>query len=358
MGSGSMRNKKCACGSGRKYKYCCYSSKTSFEELKIARRLDEIRKISAPKECFCKTWGKCSEKIIKAHSIQNNRVLNKISSEGDVCMFGMDVKAFNSDQGGMAMQVVGRKIASTFNGFCSHHDGTIFSPIDNYDYVWGNKEQEFLYAFRALSFELYKKKHIKNIFENIINDLDNTGPIDLFKNFLAGNNNAISYIEGYFEIFEKAIREKKFDNINTVLLELSDEYLLGVNSMFGLEYDLKGKRTNDISDWNQPVKPIFINVYPQKGKTKIIISWLKKHDHVFSDFGKQLDELSENDKIKVINNIMISYIENFAINPKIWDKFTKEDKENIDKLRSELAISMVDKDTILRDMNVSLFRKT
>lgn len=78
---------------------------------------------------------------------------------------------------------------------------------------------------------------------------------------------------------------------------------------------------------------------------------------MFSDFGKQLDELSENDKIKVINNIIIFYIENFAINPKVWDEFTDKDKENIDKLRLELIASMANKDTILRDVNVSLFRK-
>ncbi|MFS0596893.1 hypothetical protein AB1L16_09140 [Peribacillus frigoritolerans] len=54
--------------------------------------------------CF-HTDSNCSQRIIKAHSIQNNKILNKISENGKVLMFG----AVGGDEMTNSLQEQGRK---------------------------------------------------------------------------------------------------------------------------------------------------------------------------------------------------------------------------------------------------------
>lgn len=66
----------------------------------------------------------------------------------------------------------GRKKATTFTGFCDYHDSKIFSPIENEDYVEENKEQEFLFAYRALAYEHHANKSIIDYYKHIANFID------------------------------------------------------------------------------------------------------------------------------------------------------------------------------------------
>lgn len=58
--------------------------------------LGEIKKQAYLKECFHKD-SNCSSKIIFAHSIQNNRILKKISHNGEVLCFSVTEDNDNND---------------------------------------------------------------------------------------------------------------------------------------------------------------------------------------------------------------------------------------------------------------------
>lgn len=68
----------------------------------------------------------CSEKIIKAHSIQNNKILNKISTKGEVFM-----PCPKADNPFKVMTKYGRKEATVFTGFCKYHDKVVFQAIED-----------------------------------------------------------------------------------------------------------------------------------------------------------------------------------------------------------------------------------
>jgi len=112
------------------------------------QEFNKHKKNNQLKECFHEDEN-CNERIIKAHSVQNNKILNVISEDGHVHMFGSEL-----DEGyhlKAKMQNKGRKVATTFTGFCGYHDNEIFKPIEAHHYIIGNKEQEFLFAYRALA---------------------------------------------------------------------------------------------------------------------------------------------------------------------------------------------------------------
>jgi hypothetical protein len=85
------------------------------------------------------------------------------------------------------MKPKGRKVATTFTGFCGHHDTTIFNPIENFDYEKGNKEQDFLFAYRALAKEYHSKKSVGNIYRHMLTLLREERYEEMNKRFTADN---------------------------------------------------------------------------------------------------------------------------------------------------------------------------
>lgn len=124
------KNEPCSCGSGKKYKKCCLK-KT--EEQKYAEAiigsLSTLRRDSRIKRCLHPTQQECDGSIIKAHAIQNNRILNKIDLDGYVFTMDRTSNLIFQDA-----QKKGRKIATTFTGFCSYHDKVLFQEIEGREF--------------------------------------------------------------------------------------------------------------------------------------------------------------------------------------------------------------------------------
>jgi len=95
-------------------------------------------------KCLCPL--DCKEKAIKAHSIQNAKVIDMIATEGNVMMPRGVVK-----NGEMHLELgkVGRQDASTFTGLCSKHDIELFKAIDTKPLNIDNCEQRRQLATRA-----------------------------------------------------------------------------------------------------------------------------------------------------------------------------------------------------------------
>ena len=94
----------------------------------------------------------CVEKPIKAHSIQNSRVLDLLVSEGHVIMLR---PKFHPDYFDFQFQKVGRNQASTFTGLCAKHDSSIFYSLDTQLFDLNNPEHLFLLAYRSVTRELH-----------------------------------------------------------------------------------------------------------------------------------------------------------------------------------------------------------
>jgi hypothetical protein len=99
----------------------------------------------------------CGNQIIGAHTIQRRGGLTAISEEGHV----ISVKRILIDIIKNDREVIPREIgigdASTFMGFCDHHDNEMFRPIEKSP-ISLDQKISFLLSFRALSYELFTKK--------------------------------------------------------------------------------------------------------------------------------------------------------------------------------------------------------
>lgn len=81
----------CLCGSGKKYKFCCYLKPekefhNSNESYIYVERHKKKLEFCLHVDC------NCSGKIIRSHSFQNNKILSKLSVKGHVYCVGYNAK--------------------------------------------------------------------------------------------------------------------------------------------------------------------------------------------------------------------------------------------------------------------------
>ncbi|OCL26611.1 hypothetical protein U472_11545 [Orenia metallireducens] len=295
------------------------------------------------KDCF---YSNCSSKVINAHSIQNNKILNKISDDGDVLGIKVKINKFGFPK--PTLERIGRKKASTFLGFCNEHDTNIFKPIELYDYKIGNKEQEFLFAYRALAKEYNTKRTVKNLYEKMLSlskeeliDLRKFCgiPIDIglndYKKHLKlisrGTNESIEKLESLKIPMNINLGKDKFYKIESKVIELPEEYHIAVSSLFFIEWDVEGNLINDLIYYKN-IKPIFLTIFPQNQKTFIIMSYLQQHKNYFEFIDNQiLNRALEKQKV-IVSNMVTLYVENVYLSPIKWESLSEKEKRDYLKL--------------------------
>ena len=209
-----------------------------------AEKVQYVRKIEKKcdsKEKRCLYPGCSSNTVIKAHSIQNNRILNSISDNGSLMTLHISTaKAFfdgplsdavdfeestsfihtmisallnaaynlgggeksgmpppalhfdtntlsslylsykerHNNNSSVSMSKRGTRHASTFKGFCNIHDTKVFTSIEKHAYTM-SKKQNFLFAYRAFIYEYSKRLEDCCFFSEIKNDVINETNLEI-----------------------------------------------------------------------------------------------------------------------------------------------------------------------------------
>ncbi|WP_052728372.1 hypothetical protein [Domibacillus tundrae] len=317
----------------------------------------KLKNQSLWKGCFHEN-SDCSKEIIKAHSIQNNRILNYISEDGNVLMFGPELN--NSLDLKTTMKPQGRKKATTFTGFCGKHDSDLFRPIEYTEYVPGNKEQEFLFAYRALAKEYHAKKSTAEISRKSLGFLENGDYSSLSKLFddgsppgkehvefmtsmfdshMSGTNEAVKAFEKQRAAMNINLENGRYFKIQTECIVFDKEYHLAVSAVCNIENDLLGNRINDYGKLNVPLAPLFVTIFPQNGKTFVLLSYYKNDKFKFEFIKKQIVAKEPEEQAIIISNIVISHVENFVVSPIKWRELGAKKQEKIASAFMETALT-------------------
>ena len=320
------RNEPCPCGSGKKYKKCCLN-KTEEERLAEAIRYSNsnIKNEARIKHCLHPNKDECSEKIVKAHAIQNNRILNRIAENGIVItMDGTDHLIFQSSDS------KGRKIATTFTGFCSYHDKTLFQEIEDKDFL-GTDKQIFLLTYRTMAWHYHKKLEQINAtciqFEKMFSKGYDMSKSDDFLDYLTGLKMGYNDNEIEKEKFDKALLGESYGIINTLVWEIPYEIHFAISMMNELEHDILGNKINDLEK-DDYTKKIYLNVFPSQGRSFCIWSWLHENDCVYKPFSEQFSSLGISDRENYLNNNLPRWSDSIIISPRLWKKWGKQIQES------------------------------
>lgn len=304
---------------------------TNFQN-EMSEWIEDIKRRSYIKDCFCDNEN-CNGSIISAHSIQNNKILKKLSRNGEVVSLSSRDRVYEADSDGVSFSLsetktTGRGKATTFTGFCKYHDNEIFKPIELYDYRLKNIEQEFLFAYRALAKEYYSKR-ISTNFTNILLQEPSEKKNKFLTFFeqlqlnidLRSNIILIQNLEKEKSFFNKILAEKTFSKLVTKAIVFDQEYHLSACCCFGPEQDLYGNPINKYPRLEEGLKNIYLTIFPQNGKTYILFSYLRKNSSRLYRLIDQINKPKEIPKKQIIiSNILASSCENVVLSPVRWSE--------------------------------------
>jgi hypothetical protein len=330
MGREIGRNDPCPCGSGKKYKKCCLGKDDdpAYSDISnLPQIYKELRKKARIKECIHPDKESCSERIIGAHSIQNNKVLSRISDNGIVYM-----PCPKPDLTFNLQKSYGRREATVFTGFCGYHDKVVFQPIEDNDFN-GSAEHVFLYVYRAFALEYHKKKEAARMEQLFFEK--KTSIATMPDRAVAGKTGfemAIKDFEDEKALFDEALLLKHYDVLTSFIWEFPRFANFAVTGYEAPKFDLSGKKIQDLLNPNIPARHIYLCVFPENNKTYVIIAWLKAYDGLFSTYKENLSSLTEAEKKNYINNTVPIIAENIAIKPSSWDALSDIEKKEFSML--------------------------
>ncbi len=126
----------------------------------LKKFISQIKKFQRIKKCFYYEQEKCSENIIDAHTISmssNMKLIKGIIAKNEK-VYTLSERILDNAQTERFLEDIGWSKASTFNGFCGHHDRTTFLSIeDNHPFEIEKLEHLFLQSYRSFAYGYHKK---------------------------------------------------------------------------------------------------------------------------------------------------------------------------------------------------------
>lgn len=328
--------KPCPCESGKSYKFCCYakgkernidtkkynSKRLYFESHKHFKDTDF-------KMCLGFNKAECDHGFIEAHSLQNNGVLNQIAKDNHVYYLDMNFDE-QTTLPKLEFKLKGKNQASTFYGFCKHHDEIYFSKIEDVDYQ-NTDEQNFWFAFRAHCFESHRKYRLKKSYAHLFKkhpfatrDLQIIG---MYKN----NQLNLKDIDIEHRRFKGVYESKKFDAIESFVKVLPFKVGFTATTAVAVNVDLNGNETIDIYDYDEKlfVPSVYISIIPKDDSTLVIVSRFKE-DTCYEGFMNALkNNTDDNLLFSYLSFCLAEFSENIYFSPQLIDSISETDKNII-----------------------------
>jgi len=321
------RNALCWCGSGRKYKHC-HLNRGQEDPTTRTEAFQGMLSSFKRKECSCPADWKhqCSGNIVRAHSLSRRNALGAVTESGHVFSLLPDWgQLFHKDK--FVFKKKGVNEASTFTGFCGHHDNSIFIELDNTEFD-GSKPLTFLSAYRTLCREIFMKKaHLGTAEFGKTMDkgrsLDNQLLIQEAVSAVSdGVNSALGELGDLKSHFEAALKASSYDLFAFANFHFPQRPDLVSAGGFNPSHDLSGKFLQDL-DLATYTQNVFFSILPSQNGFWASFLWLRTHslmERFVADMERSFYSPGG------IYAVALSHIENTFLRPSFWEALPEKHK--------------------------------
>lgn len=315
------RNEPCWCGSGKKWKHC-HRDRHLQQTIPTGMLLKEMLQNQKRGTCLHPEASKktCSNRIIKAHTIQRAGGLSEIAEEGHVISGKKGFENILKNEGNILPGPIGIGSASTFMGFCNVHDNSLFEPVENNSFSL-NHEAAFLLGFRALAYEyLMKKNSIKAV--EIQREIDNGKDFEAqiyiqqyLHTYLAGSLRGMRDLEGWKAEYDKIFLEKNYALMPHYAVEFDSILPFVCSGGFHPEVDFGGNLLQVITRGDSEFEHVCINISVVEKKTFLVFSWHGAEGGPSEKFVKSFKEIRKNEKANAALILAVEQSENTYFRP-------------------------------------------
>lgn len=327
------RNDPCWCGSGKKYKKC-HLHREDQEPIQPWEIDKEFKRVLEQRRCLAPSVWKqnCSSQISRAHSVPRSGSLSRIARDGHVYSLRVSVKQLMKTDGSMKPQLVGINKASTFTGFCSRHDRSIFAPLENMPFT-ATPEQCFLLSYRAFARETFTKQAMHSL-SGYHRLMDRGRTADL--QYLI-QTHAAALENGYF-FTERDLRYRKsvcdeilitqsYHRARAYVIELEEVPLVMCCGAFYPEQDFDGHEMQDLSNPDLVPHSIAVTSFHGGKHGAFVLSWVDEYDPICVPFAESLHGIGDDALTDALLRLLFGHFENIHIQPHWWENLSTDLQE-------------------------------
>jgi hypothetical protein len=323
------RNDPCWYASGKKYKRCHLGRERAQPFLAHEASKVTIRRL---KQGFClhpnASPSTCTPSIINAHSIQKHGGLNCIAHKGHVYSFFTGYG--KPKQRLFDPKLIGIQEASTFRGFCQHHDHETFAPIERCAFE-ANPYHVFLVGYRALCHTLYMKRVgvdlLSSYFPEHIDGGLPRAEQEVRQRYLADMKRALlsgwQTLAHYKNLYDAALQARDFSQVSyyVIFLTKTPEFL-GSSALLPM-CDFSGRVIQDGTPGKGLYDHITSSLITTESGGAVVLSWLGKSGAA-KQLIRSLNVLSDSDLPHAIVRFTFEQVENLFVSPPWWDSLSEE----------------------------------
>ncbi|EPW5277193.1 SEC-C domain-containing protein [Yersinia enterocolitica] len=317
---GLGRNELCWCGSEIKYKKC-HLNRGSAEELPQGQFYSELKNKGKHYACLHPdaSDNSCSKRIINAHTVQKNGPLKRIiNSENNVLCFSFDASQ------NYTVKSIGWNKASTFTGFCGHHDKEMFSIIED-SFFCDNEKQCFISGYRSFSMEYFKKLSVLKSIPYMKDNADKGKSFEKQKKYQHtldimnhGFSQGMNALKSTLDDYAKSFRINDFSSFNSLSIHFSGELNIAATFAFSPDFSLDGERQQYLLPGSAFIENLSVTVLLTDVGFAWVFSWPKSFT-CCTKFIQSLIELPEDEVASTIIDMIFSYSENVYFSSNWWN---------------------------------------
>lgn len=286
------------------------------------------------KESFQELWIKATQNMrvkhcmypnckstnpIKAHALQNNGIISKLSENGHVLMPVSQRDILFPDKNKNLyhkLNLVGKSQATVFYGFCKKHDTELFYPIENQELVF-NDDTSFLFAYRCLCAQLRnKEEYVKRM--DILASYDETiKHFNSFDPYYAGCKFAIKDLKRAKKIMDPYITNQKDNPVSTIIWHLG-KIKFASEGVIQPYADFRGNIVG--ADLDKKNYPLFVTIFPYQNESIALISWLKVDRKRLRRYIADLRNISLLKKQLYLTNVALRSSDDLVVSPSVNEK--------------------------------------
>jgi hypothetical protein len=316
--------KPCWCGSGKKWKWC-HKNREQQTPIPLVKLLSDM--FAKAREGIClhpNAPDQCSDKIIRAHTVQRKGGLSKIAENSHVLSLKDGIPKTKSEEGITQPVLVGLRSASTFMGFCDRHDGAMFRPVEHGN-VELNQETAFLLSFRAVAYEMFAKLAAER-WSEVQRECDRGLSFNLQVRAqtiihwtLLGTRKAIQDTSQWKAEYDKAYNEHNYSRFHYAAVMFDEILPFAVCGGVMPEFGFDGQKLQFLGRSIEEMEHIAFNVSVIEGRTVGVFGWLGEDNGFSRRFAESFLQLPEIEMADALLRFAFEHVENLFVKPSWWE---------------------------------------
>lgn len=282
------------------------------------KRTAEYRNTGRISECFYHDKTKCAGPIKQSHSIQRNGRLSIIEGDvkGNKMIYTFTESELDEHTYYKTLKPIGKAAASTFFGFCDHHDTHLFSPIETKPFD-GSDFQCFLHSYRAFAHSYHRKKEELRAYL-AESDFTKQIPMYLRRDLIKANEIGVAEGEIAKKMIDSMMEKSDYEGLEYFIHTIPDCFPIACSSQIMPPYSINGVPLNNHDDPNIPFSGIMLTVLPDNNQTIIILACFPDDEKAIILFD-ELEQLPILKLHKAISTLLITCAENTFFSPALWN---------------------------------------